>query len=438
MFGLQHLLALTGIWIFPVLIGSTLELGAQDVSRIVQACFLLTGIVTILQSSRIVRLPIVQGPTAAFFVAILAGAASYDLGTAFGSMVVAGLFFMALSIPFGRLGLFGHIRRFAADPIVFGTLFIIIGAQLASIGLPGWFGTPGTDTYGWSSFWIGLVVVVAILACMIFGGSTLFKRAAIVIGIAIGSVLALVTGLWFPPDLSQAAVIGAPTVFPFGFSVAWPVVILMLLAYFQAGAEAIGMYTLVAGWGGEKLTVNRINRGLFTEFLGSTVGAAFGGIGTTSYPENVGIIRITRIGSRFVTMAAGIFALALAFLPQISLFIAGLSGTVLAAASTILFGIIAISGVQMLQKVQWDDLNVAVAATSFIVSLGAQWIPDDIIAGLPPQIAGLIDTPMMLGIILLLTLHILINICARPLLERRGAKAAATVQAHEPAGSGES
>ena len=432
LFGLQHLLALTGIWIFPVLIGSTLELSAQDVSHIVQACFLLTGIVTILQSSRIVRLPIVQGPTAAFFAAILVIATIYDLGTAFGSMVVAGLIFMLLTIPVGKWGLFGHIRTFAADPIVFGTLFIIIGAQLASIGLPGWFGTPGTSSYGWSSFWIGFAVVVVILACMIFGGSTLFKRAAIVCGIAVGSVLALVVGIWSPPDLSEAAVIGLPTLFPFGFGVAWPAVILMLLAFFQAGAEAMGMYTLVAGWGGERLSLNRINRGLFTEFLGSTVGAAFGGIGTTSYPENVGIIRITRIGSRFVTMAAGIFAFALAFLPQLSLFIAGLSGVVLAAASTILFGIIAISGVQMLQKVDWDDLNIAVAATSFIVALGTQWIPEDILSALPPQVAGLISTPMMLGIILLITLNILVNFGIRPMLERRGAAAveSASVPGH--------
>ncbi|BBY74663.1 uracil permease [Mycolicibacterium parafortuitum] len=424
LFGLQHLLALTGIWIFPVLIGATLELSQEDVSHIVQACFLLTGLVTILQSSRIVRLPIVQGPTAAFFVAILAAAASYDLGTAFGSMVVAGLIFMALSIPIGNLGLFGHLRRFAADPIVFGTLFVIIGAQLANIGLPGWFGTAGTESYGWSSFWVGAVVVVVILGCMIFGGSTMFKRAAILVGIAVGSIVALLAGIWSPPSLGEASVIGVPTMFPFGFGVAWPVVILMLLAFFQAGAEAMGMYTLVSGWGGEKLSVNRINRGLFTEFLGSTVGAAFGGIGTTSYPENVGIIRITRIGSRFVTMAAGIFAFALAFLPQISMFIAGLSGVVLSAASTILFGIIAISGIQMLQKVHWDDLNIAVAATSFIVSLGTQWIPEDILAALPPQVAGLINTPMMLGVIMLITLNILVNFIIRPRLASRVAVAA--------------
>ncbi|MGB3483854.1 MAG: solute carrier family 23 protein [Mycobacterium sp.] len=419
LFGLQHLLALTGIWIFPVLLGSALELSALEVSHIVQACFLLTGIVTILQSSRIVRLPIVQGPTAAFFAALLVSGATFGLGTAFGSMLVAGVIFMALTIPIGRLGLFGHMRKFAADPIVFGTLFIIIGAQLASIGLPGWFGAPGTDGYGWSSFWIGLVVVLVISACMVFGGNSLFKRGAIVWGIVVGTLLALATGLWSPPDLSAADFIGAPTLFPFGFGVAWPVVVLMLLAFFQAGSEAMGMYTLVSGWGGEKLSLNRINRGLFTEFLGTSIGSMFGGIGTTSYPENVGIIRVTRIGSRFVTMAAGIFAFALAFLPQLSLFIAGLSGSVLAAASTVLFGIIAFSGVQMLRKVDWDDLNITVAATSFIVALGGQWIPADIVATMSPAVQSVLTTPMMLGIIMLIGLNIIVNFGIRPLLERR-------------------
>jgi uracil-xanthine permease len=419
LFGLQHLLALTGIWIFPVLLGSALELSNLEVSHIVQACFLLTGIVTILQSSRIVRLPIVQGPTAAFFAALLVAGATYGLGTAFGSMLVAGVVFMLLSIPIGRLGLLGHVRKFAADPIVFGTLFIIIGAQLASIGLPGWFGVQGTPGYGWSSFWVGAVVVLVILACMVFGGNTLLKRGAIVWGIIAGSVLALAFGLWSPPDLSDAAFVGVPTLFPFGFGIAWPVVVLMLLAFLQAGAEAMGMYTLVAGWGGEKLSLNRINRGLFTEFLGTSIGSLFGGIGTTSYPENVGIIRVTRIGSRFVTMAAGVFALALAFLPQLSLFIAGLSGAVLAAASTVLFGIIAFSGVQMLRRVVWDDLNITVAATSFIVALGGQWIPEDIVATMSPAVQSVLTTPMMLGVVMLIGLNIIVNFGIRPMLARR-------------------
>ncbi|TFV56072.1 hypothetical protein E4P41_16225 [Geodermatophilus sp. DF01-2] len=419
LFGLQHLLALTGIWIFPVLIGQALELTQVEVSYIVQGCFLLTGLVTILQSSRLLKLPIVQGPTAVFFVAIVASGAAFGLGTAFGSMVVAGLISMALAIPIKKFGLFGQLARFSSSPIVFGTLFVIIGAQLATIGLSGWFGVPGTPGYGALSFWISVLTVLAVLAFMIFGGQSVLKRGAIVWGIAVGTIAAAMAGIWSPSFAEGVSVISAPQPLPFGFGVQWSVVLLMLLAFLQAGAESAGMYSLVGSWGAEKVSLERTNRGLFTEFLGTSVGALFGGIGTTSYPENAGIVRVSGVGSRFVTAAAGVAALVLAFIPPVGLFIAGLPSPVLAAASTILFGVIAMSGVQLLADVEWDDLNMAVAAPSFIISLGLLFLPEDLTEGLSPAWATVVDNPMMVGIVMLIVLHILINVLIRPLVGRR-------------------
>lgn len=422
LFGLQHLLALTGIWIFPVLIGSTLKLSQLQVSHIVQGCFLMTGLITLLQSSRLLRLPIVQGPTAAFFAALTAAGATYGLGTAFGSMTVAGLIFMALSIPIRRFGLFGYIARAASTPVVFGTLFLIIGAQLAVIGLPGWFGVKGLPGYGATNFWISVVTVVVVLACLMLGGHTLVRRGAVVWGIAAGSLVAAVTGVW-SPSFDGSRVLGAPEALPFGFGVQWSVVVVMLLAFFQAGAESAGMYQMIGGWGGERVSLERTNRGLFTEFLGTTVGSLFGGIGTTSYPENAGIVRITGVGSRYVTACAGAAALVLAFVPSVALFLAGLPGQVLSAASTLLFGIIAMSGVQMLGSVEWDDLNLSVAAPSFIISLGLQFLPADLVAPLPQAAQTFVSSPMMLGIVLLVVLHVIVNLGLRPLLERRAAPA---------------
>jgi len=128
LFAVQHLLALTGIWVFPNVIGGALKLSSGEVALMIQACFLLTGVVTILQSSRVLKLPIVQGPTAAFMVAVISSGAAYGLGTAFGSMAVAGLVFMLVTIPLKRFGLFGHVSTFVSSPIVLGTLFVIIGA----------------------------------------------------------------------------------------------------------------------------------------------------------------------------------------------------------------------------------------------------------------------------------------------------------------------
>ncbi|MBM2620724.1 purine/pyrimidine permease [Actinoplanes sp. LDG1-06] len=419
LFAVQHLLTLSAIWVFPVLIGITLGLATGEVTPMIQASFLLAGVVTVLQSSRIVRLPVVQGPTAAFFAAVLASGAAYGLDAAFGSMIVAGLIFMLLTIPIPRFGVLIHVLRFATDPLVYGTMCIIIGAQLATLGLPAWFGAEGAPGYGWDLFWIGLATLLTVVACLLFGGGTLVRRAAVIIGMVVGSVLAAVTGLWSVPDLSGVSLIGPPSLLPFGFALAWPAVLLMLLAFLESSAEAVGMYTLVSRWGGAELTRDRINRGLFTEYAGSVVGALFGGIGTATYPENAGIVRVTRIGSRFVTMAAGCIAIALAFLPVFSTFVAGLPSAVLAAASTVLFGIIAMSGVQMMSTVDWDDLNLTVAGTAFILALGGQWLPEAMVATMPDWARALVTTPMMFGAVLLIVLNAAVNYGLRPVLARR-------------------
>lgn len=416
LFGVQHILALTGIWLFPSIIGSALQLEPREVGWITQGCFFMTGLITVLQSSRVLRLPIVQGPTAAFMVAIIAAGASFGLGTAFGSMIVAGAIFAAISLPSRRWGLFGQIARFATDPIVFGTLFVIIGAQLAGIGLSGWFGVSGTEHYGWPFFLVSLATVVAVLLFTIFGGQSLLRRGAIFWGIVVGTLIAAVTGLWDTPDVSGVSVVGAPHFLPFGFGVEWSVVVLMLLAFLQAGTEAMGMFRLVGSWGGREVGVEQTNRGLFVEFAGSVAGAAFGGIGTTSYPENAAIVRMSGVGSRYVTIVAGLVAIALAFVPKVGLFVAGLPGPVLAAASTVLFGVIAVSGIQMLSEVKWDDLNVMVAAPAIIIALGTQFLPADIVAAMSPSVASILTSPMMVGVILLLVLHLVINVGLRRLI----------------------
>jgi uracil-xanthine permease len=419
-YAFQHLLALTGIWIFPVIIGHAAGLSNAAIGGLVEACFFTTGIVTILQSSRIVRLPVVQGPTSAFFVAVLGSVHTVGLGTAFGSMTVAALIFAALSIPYKNFGVLGMLIRHISPPIVFGTLLVIIGAQLAQIGPMGWFGQSEDVAAISTSAVTTVVTIFTILLCMILGKETLIKRGALLWGVVVGTITYSIISLYEVPDLASASWMAVPSMYPFGFGVSAPVVLLMLLAFLQAAAEAMGMYTLLTDWGNQKLTVSRVNRGLFTEFIGCALGSAVGGLGTTTYPENVGIIAVTRVGSRFVTLAAGIFAIVLGLIPKVGLLIASLPGPVLSAACTVLFGIIAVSGIGMLSKVKWDDLNMVVAAPAFIISLGTLYLPKKAIALFPAFLQGIIMQPMIVGVVLLIALNVIVNVWIRPILVNHG------------------
>ncbi|MCI1254277.1 MAG: purine/pyrimidine permease [Bifidobacterium tibiigranuli] len=422
LFAVQHIFGLTGIFLFPVVIGTSLKLQTTQTSMILQACFLMTGIVTVLQSSRILKLPIVQGPTAAFMVAIISAGAAHGLGVAFGSLAVAAIIFMILTVPLKHFGLFGRLNKLASAPIVAGSLFVIIGAQLASIAAGGWFGTAGTSSYGLPSFGITIFTMLVVLIVMLLVRNSIAQRGAVLIGIVAGVILAAATGMWNLPDFSQTAIIGLPHILPFGFGIDPGTVLLMLLACLQGGSESMGMYELVASWGDETFDTNRVNRGLFTEFFGTMIGALFGGIGTTSYPENAGIVRASRVGSRYVTMTTGFICIILAFIPSASFFLASLPGPALYGACTLLYGFIMVSGIQMLASVKWDQPNLAVAGTAILVSLGAQVIPAAISSRLPSMFSGILTNPMMIGIVLLMVLHAVVNYGLRPITERRKEK----------------
>lgn len=412
MFAFQHLFALTGIWVFPVIIGANLNLTMHQTGLMVQACFFTTGIVTILQSSRLLRLPVVQGPTAAFMVAVLGSAHSVGLGTTFGSMFVAALIFACAAIPLKQLGIMGQLCRFISPPVVFGSLLVIIGAQLASIGPNGWFSTGSGGTIRTSAI-AAAITVLTIIGCMVFGRYNLIKRGALLWGIIVGAVAFQFLTSWNFPDFTQSKFLAFPAFFSFGFGVSFPVVLVMMLAFLHASAEAMGMYSLLAEWGGQTLTMQRVNRGLFTEFIGCAMGAAAGGLGTTSYPENVGIIRVSGVGSRFVTFTAGVLSLVLGVMPQAGLLLASLPEPVLSAASSILFGIIAVSGIQMLARVEWDEFNIAVAAPAFILSMGTMYLPANVVQLLPDVAKNIVTQPMMMGVILLVGLNVIVNIFMR-------------------------
>lgn len=418
-FGLQHLLALTGIWILPAVLGMILNLDKRDIGYIIQMCFLTSGIVTILQTTNLLKLPIAQGPTAAIFAAILETGKVVGLGAAYGSLTVAGVIWMILSYPFRKVGLIGYISKFVLSPIVYGSLILIIGASLTNIGLPWWIGEPGSPGYPTLNFFAGLITVIAIVVLMIFGKG-IVKRGAILWGILIGTIVYALVGTMDISPVSQSSVFSLPKIFPFGFSAPPSIVIVFVLAFIPCVCEAFALYTLVTTWGKQELTPTRIGRGIFAEMLGCTIGAVFGGIATTSYPENIGILRVSGIGARRVVLTAGVIAFVLGFIPKVGMFFAVMPGAVIAAACSVLFGIIAMSGVQMLRDVYWDDLNLLVAGTSFSVAIGSMFLPGEFLESFSPGVRTLISEPLVLGAILLVVLNAVINLGVRPLLKNAG------------------
>lgn len=112
LFAVQHLMGITFLLAVPGIIGAACGLTSADIGYMVQSCFITAGLVTILQSIFILKLPAVHGPTAVFMSAILTTGAAYGLGTAYGSMLIAGIVVAVLSIPIGNIGVIGKLTKY--------------------------------------------------------------------------------------------------------------------------------------------------------------------------------------------------------------------------------------------------------------------------------------------------------------------------------------
>ena len=124
--GLQHVFGMTGMFVFPGLLGRSFNLTAERIAYLYGMTFVVCGIITVLQSVWLLRLPIIQGTYAGNFAALLAvghmqsGTQNEGLGAAYGSFFVASLIWCLLSIPIRRFSFIGFFARFLRAPMISG------------------------------------------------------------------------------------------------------------------------------------------------------------------------------------------------------------------------------------------------------------------------------------------------------------------------------
>jgi xanthine/uracil permease len=116
-----------------------------------------------------------------------------------------------------------------------------------------------------------------------------------------------------------------------------------------------------------------IGRSLMGDGVATTLSGAFGGVGTTTYAENIGVMGLTRVYSTLAYIIAGLFAIVLALIPKFGAVIGAIPIGVLGGAVTVLFGMIAILGARIWIEARVDfrdPVNLTTAAVAIIVGAG--------------------------------------------------------------------
>jgi NCS2 family nucleobase:cation symporter-2 len=371
--GLQHLFIMyAGAVAVPLIVGGALKLPATTIGLLVSADLLVSGIATIIQSVGIskifgVRLPVVAGATFTVLAPMIIIAEKYGLQAVYGAMLVSGVFGLILAKPFSMM-----IRFF--PPLVAGTVICVIGLSLIGADVSLIAGSnPAAPGYGQMSHiaLAGLVILLIVVITRVFRG--FISQIAVLLSIAIGTLVAWPMGLVDYSSVKGEAWFGFSGFFRFGhpkFEAAAIIsmCIVIIVTYTESTADMLAVAEMVD----KELSPNDLARGLATDGLSAVLAGFMNSFPDTAFAENVGLVGLTRVRSRWVVSTCGAFLVILGLVPKVGQIVANTPGPVIGGAATVMFAMVTAVGIRTLHKASFENNhNLLVVA----VSLSAGLIP---------------------------------------------------------------
>ena len=456
--GLQHVLVMyAGAVAVPLIVGRALKLSPEDVAFLISADLFVCGVATLIQSFGLtkwfgIKMPVMMGVTFAA-VGPMVAIANANPGPdgariLFGSIIGAGVL-AVLAAP-----LVGRMLRFF-PPVVTGTIILVIGVSLMRVGIQWIFGVPVGPTAprivdpahaDWlaqvrelaaqagsqipalpeklglaaslnnpayapvANIVVSIVVLGSILLIARFGRGFV-ANIAVLLGIVIGAVIAAFLGKMSFGKVSEAAWFDVITPFHFGMPVFDPIMIFtMFLVMIVVMIESTGMFLALSDLTGRRITQENLTAGLRTDGLGTIIGGIFNTFPYTSFSQNVGLVGVTGVKSRFVCVAAGVILIVFGLVPKMGALVESVPVMVLGGAGLVMFGMVAATGIRILSGVDFKTRrnNLFIVA----VSLGLGMVPlvaPDFKMWLPHALDPLIESGILLATISAVVLNVFFN-----------------------------
>ncbi|WP_019122950.1 nucleobase:cation symporter-2 family protein [Brevibacillus massiliensis] len=405
--GVQHVLAMyAGAVVVPLLIGKELGLTPTQMAYLIAADLFTSGIATLMQvvGTRYfgVRLPVVLGCTFTAVGPIIAVASTSNLATAYGAIILSGLF-VVLAAP-----LFGKLLRFFPT-VVTGSVVTIIGLSLIPVAMNNAAGGAGSADFGSPRnllLALGTLVLI-LLVNRFFIGFT--RSISVLIGLVAGTVAAYFMGMVSFQSVAQASWVNIVQPFYFGtpqFNIG--AILTMILVNIISMVESTGVYFAVSKIVDKKLEEQDIVKGLRAEGLAITLGGLFNAFPYTAFSQNVGLISLTRVKTRSAITAAGLILVVLGLLPKLAALTTVIPDAVLGGAMIAMFGMVVASGINTLSSVDLrQNENLLIAACSIAVGLGSSAVPQ-IFDQLPDMLKMLLQNGIVTGSLTAIALNILL------------------------------
>ncbi len=397
---LQHVLAMiAGVITPPLIVAGVVGATPAEKLQLIQVAVLASGVCTLFHLYGVwkfgARLPAIFGVGFAYVPTLIAVGAQYGIEGILGAQLIGGITMMVV-------GYFIQFIRHLFPPVVAGTVVLVIGLSLYDIAIRYMAGSGNVNAEGFGDLvnWgLGVLTLVTVLVASQFGRGVV-KLSAIIIGMLVGYLVAIPLGMIDFTPVTQAQWLAVPELMPFEMEFHSAAIISMVVICVINSVQTIGdlSATSVAGMNRE-LTTKELTGGLLGNGLTTTLSTFFGALPTSTYSQNVGIVAITKVISRSVFLLAGVIVLAAGLSPKFGALMTTIPYPVIGGATITVFGMITVTGIQLLIKDEMTARNMTIVGLSLALSLGITSVPSaiqqfpetvkDVVTGAPIVIAAI-------------------------------------------------
>jgi NCS2 family nucleobase:cation symporter-2 len=402
----------------PIIIARSLHLTAEPTAYLISSDLFACGLATLIQCLGLfsgpfgigVRLPVVMGVT---FVAI---GPSIAIGTdpalglpgIFGATLISGVLGLLIAPFFSRLSA-------VFPPIVNGTVLVLIGLSLFGTAITWVSGGRANSPGDPASMGIAWLVILTILAVVRFGRGFL-SNMAVLVGILVGYSVSMWLGWIDFRGVAGANWVAVVSPFHFGLpKFDLMAVVSMTVVMLITMVETSGMMLSLSRIVDRPMTRYDLTRGLRGDAAGTLLGGLFNSLPYVSYSQNIAMVRMTGVRSRFVCVGAGVILIILACIPKLSFLVTSVPLPVLGGAALVVFGMVAATGVAVLARAVIEGNRGNLYVIGIPLSIGQiPVLAPRFFEKMPHSLSIFLNNGVLLGIFAAIALNLLINGIANP------------------------
>lgn len=316
------------------------------------------------------KAPAYLGSSFAFLAPGTAIIAKQGFEYAQGAFIVVGLLGCLLAFVIYKFGT--KWIDIILPPAAMGAVVALIGFELAGNTVTG--GAIGanlmTETAKHADWIVFLVTLLtAIIGSVVFRG--FFSTIPILISIIVGYITAIFFNMVDFTPVLEAKLFTIPNFQLAKFS--WESIVAMIPVLLVITSEHISHQVVTSNIVGKDLVKEPgLHRSIFADNFSSALSGLVGGVPTTTYGENIGVMAITGVYSVQVIAGAAVISILMAFFGPLAALIKTIPGNVIGGVTFLLYGMIGTSGIRLLvdQKIDYSkSLNLVLTSVVFISGL---------------------------------------------------------------------